>query len=116
MVWTALTLADRELISYQGNDDADLVNVLSAVQDTDVAIIFVEQRGGRVKVSWRAQPGYDVSRVALEFGGGGHAAAAGAEIGGSLSEIQAQVLAQTDKILENDHHPPRVGERISRSS
>ena len=42
-----------------------------------------------VKVSWRAQPGFDVSKMALSFGGGGHAAASGAEISGSLPEVQA---------------------------
>jgi phosphoesterase RecJ-like protein len=110
--WTTLTLADRQEAGYPGNDDADLVNMLSAVEG-DVAVIFVEQKNGHVKVSWRAQPGIDVSQIALQFGGGGHAAAAGADIPGSLEQIQAQVLGATRALLarqlsDNDKGKPPV--------
>lgn len=95
LVWTSLTRLDREAVHYPGRDDADLINILSAIEDTDISIVFVEQSNGSIKVSWRAQPGFDVSKVALSFGGGGHAAASGAEISGSLTEVQAAVLEQT---------------------
>jgi phosphoesterase RecJ-like protein len=57
LVWTSLSLDDREYAGYTGNDDADLVNVLSAIEGADVAVMFVQQRGGEVKVSWRSQAG-----------------------------------------------------------
>jgi len=101
LIWTSLTLADRVAVNYPGNDDADLVNVLSAIDGADLMVIFVEQKGGYVKVSWRAQPGFDVSTIALGFGGGGHAAAAGAEINGSLEDVQEQVLRATRSLLKN---------------
>lgn len=100
LVWTSLSLADREAVGYPGRDDADLINVLTTLNDTDVVIIFVEQAGGKVKVSWRAQPGFDVARIAFQFGGGGHAAAAGAEISGSLEEIQTKVLDVTRRLFD----------------
>jgi phosphoesterase RecJ-like protein len=99
LVWTTLTKADREAVHYPGRDDADLINILAAVEDTDISVIFVEQPNGSVKVSWRAQPGFDVSKVALQFGGGGHAAASGAEIDGSLADVQTAVLEQTRPLL-----------------
>lgn len=101
LIWTSLTLADREAMNYPGNDDADLVNILSAIDDTDIAVIFVEQKGGSVKISWRSLPGFDVSQIALSFGGGGHAAAAGADIKGSLADIQERVLQATRAMLKN---------------
>ncbi len=104
MVWTDLSMADRERAAYPGRDDADLVNVLSTIEDVDVAIIFVEQSSKRVKISWRltgqAQAGLDVSQIALRFGGGGHKAAAGAEVEGSLSEVQDHVLEATRALFE----------------
>ncbi len=100
IVWTSLTLADRKNIGYAGNDDADLVNVLSSIKGAKIAMIFVEQNKNFVKISLRARPGIDVSSVALEFGGGGHAAAAGAEIEGSLDIVQSQVLEKTRKLLD----------------
>jgi bifunctional oligoribonuclease and PAP phosphatase NrnA len=102
LIWTSLTLEDRLKAGYTGNDDADLINMLSTVDDMDISVIFVEQKEGRVKVSWRAQPGIDVSQVAFQFGGGGHAAASGAEIQGSLEEVQAKVLQATFTMLESN--------------
>jgi len=101
LVWTSLTLADRNEIGYAGNDDADLVNVLSAVKEAKIALIFVEQSSNEVKISWRARPGYDVSGIALDFGGGGHAAAAGADVMDSLQNLQDTVISETKKILYN---------------
>jgi bifunctional oligoribonuclease and PAP phosphatase NrnA len=98
LAWTSLTLADRQAAEYPGNDDADLINVLSTI-DSDVVVIFVEQKNGRVKVSWRARPGIDVSQIALQFGGGGHTAAAGADIAGSMAGVEKKVLEATRAVL-----------------
>jgi len=98
LVWTTLSLADRKSAQYPGNDDADLINMLSTI-DTDIAVIFVEQKNGHVKVSWRARTGYDVAQIALQFGGGGHAAAAGADIHGTLETVQVQVLEATRAMI-----------------
>jgi phosphoesterase RecJ-like protein len=100
MLWATLALEDRRDVGYPGNDDADLISLLSTIDGADVAIMFVEQGNGHVKVSWRSQPEFDVSQVALNFGGGGHAAAAGASIKGDLNDTQANVLAITKSILE----------------
>jgi phosphoesterase RecJ-like protein len=101
IVWTALSLADRAKCGYTGNDDADLINMVSVIDEGMVSIIFVEQSNGTVKISWRTQdPNLDVSQVALMFNGGGHKAAAGADIPGNLVEIQKNVLTETAKILK----------------
>ena len=99
IVYATLRLADRKQAGYGGNDDADLINVISAIEDHVVGMIFVEQRD-TVKISWRAlQAGVDVSAIAKHFGGGGHKAAAGADITGSIDEIQARVLNTTREML-----------------
>lgn len=96
IVWGTLTLEDRKRSGYGGNDDADLINLISAIDGHKVGMIFVEQSDRHVKISWRAlQAGIDVSPVAKRFGGGGHAAAAGADIPGTLDEIQPAVLKAT---------------------
>ena len=99
IVWTTLTMADRRSANYPGRDDADLINMLSYLNEAEVAIIFVEQPDNVVKVSWRAQNGKDVSQVAMRFGGGGHRAAAGAEVTGLLPDVQLQVLNATREIF-----------------
>ncbi|MCC6146146.1 MAG: bifunctional oligoribonuclease/PAP phosphatase NrnA [Anaerolineaceae bacterium] len=92
LIWTTLTREDRDRASYPGNDDADLNHILSSIEGADIAVLFVEQKNNHIKVSWRSQPGYDVSKIALKFGGGGHPAASGADITGSLKDVQDQVL------------------------
>jgi bifunctional oligoribonuclease and PAP phosphatase NrnA len=100
IVWATLTLDDRKESGYSGNDDADLINMISAIEGHKVGMIFVEQSDHHVKISWRAlQPGIDVSPVAKYFKGGGHAAAAGADIPGTLSDIQPLVLKKTEEML-----------------
>lgn len=100
IVWGALTLADRKSAGYGGNDDADLINLISAIDGNKVGMVFVEQAHDRVKISWRAlQPGVDVSPIARHFNGGGHAAAAGAEIEGNLEDAQREALAKTKELL-----------------
>jgi phosphoesterase RecJ-like protein len=100
IVYGTLTLADRQSCGYGGNDDADLINIISTIEDHAVGMIFVEQTDGHVKISWRAlQPGVDVSPIAKHFKGGGHPAAAGADIPGTLAEIQPRVLATTRQML-----------------
>jgi phosphoesterase RecJ-like protein len=61
LVWGTLTLEDRKACGYTGNDDADLINTISAIDGPKVGMIFVEQHDSHVKISWRAlAPGIDV--------------------------------------------------------
>jgi phosphoesterase RecJ-like protein len=100
IVLGTLTLADRKAAGYSGSDDADLINIISAIDGFKVGMIFVEQPKNRVKISWRAlEPGIDVSPVATRFGGGGHAAAAGADVEGPLEEIKKSVIRSTKEML-----------------
>ncbi len=101
IVWATLTVADRKTSGYTGNDDADLINILSSITEAGIAIMFVEQSKSKTKVSWRAlRTEIDVSQIACQFGGGGHKAAAGAELSGILAEIQERVLSATRASLQ----------------
>jgi phosphoesterase RecJ-like protein len=100
IVWGTLTLDDRRRAGYGGNDDADLINLISAIHGNKVGMIFVEQSDKHVKISWRAlEEGIDVSPIAVRFGGGGHAAAAGADVPGHLTDVQPLVLKTTREVL-----------------
>ena len=100
IVWGTLTITDRKSAGYGGNDDADLINMISSIDGNKVGMVFVEQSDNHVKISWRAlEAGVDVSQVAKHFKGGGHAAAAGADIKGDLNEVQKEVLKKTREML-----------------
>ncbi len=99
IIWATLSLADRKSVGYHGRDDADLISLLASITNVNVALIFVQQSEDEVKVSWRANNGFDVAQIAQAFGGGGHTAAAGATIQGDLEEVRQRVLKVTKEFL-----------------
>jgi phosphoesterase RecJ-like protein len=54
--------------------------------------MFIEQPQGGFKVSFRSRCSLDCSRLAEQFGGGGHLAAAGAYLADPLPVARAKVL------------------------
>ena len=104
VIWTSIPLAMRRTAGYAGNGDAGLVSFLVSGDDADVAVVFVEREDGRIEVSLRAVPGFDVAQVALQLGGGGHALAAGCNLPGPLEEAQARVLAALRADLARQRH------------
>jgi len=92
VIWTSIPLTARRAAGYTGNGDASLVSFLVGAEDADAAAVFVEREDERVEVGLRAEPGFDVAQVALQFGGGGHALAAGCTIPGPLEKAQTRLL------------------------
>lgn len=101
IVWISLSIEDRKAAGYPGRDDAELVNVLSVIEGARIAVILIEQDPRNVKVSWRGQAGVDVSQIAARFGGGGHVAAAGAMVEGSLEEVEQKIIQATKDVFES---------------
>lgn len=92
LVYTSATREDFATTGAIGADTEDVVNMTLFVAGTEVAVIFVEQPDGNVKVSFRSRSGVDCSRLAESFGGGGHKAAAGAFVSGPLETARQTVL------------------------
>ena len=69
-----------------------MINFALAIRGTQVAVIFVEQAAGGFKISFRSRSAVDCSKLAEQFGGGGHKAAAGALVQGALAQVQPLVL------------------------
>jgi len=74
------------------SDTEDVINMALAIAGTQVAVILVEQPQGGFKISFRSRCDVDCSRLAGQFGGGGHKAAAGASVAGDLPTAQKLVL------------------------
>lgn len=72
--------------------DGGLVGLLNTVNEAMIAVVFKELEDGRVEISLRSKPGYDVAQVAFSIGGGGHKQASGATIPGPLDAARARVL------------------------
>jgi len=93
VAWTGISLAMRRAAGDESNGDTGLANFLVSADGADAAVVFAEREDGRIEVGLRAVPGFDVAQVALQFGGGGHALAAGCNLSGPLEKAQSNVLA-----------------------
>jgi len=58
-----------------------------------MGVVLSETLDGDVRVTMRAQPPYNVAEVAVQFGGGGHALAAGCALDGPLEQAETRVVA-----------------------
>ena len=74
------------------SDTDEIINMTLQVAGTEVAVFIVELPSGAFKASFRSRSHVDCSRVAETFGGGGHRAAAGATLHGTLESVQRDVL------------------------
>jgi len=74
------------------SDTEDVVNYALAIRGTQFAAILVEQQSDGFKISFRSRCAVDCSKLAEKWGGGGHKAAAGAFLKGSLADVQPLVL------------------------
>jgi phosphoesterase RecJ-like protein len=73
------------------------------VKNTDFGMIMVETEKNNLSISFRSRGGFDVSQIALEFGGGGHKAAAGATIKGmEFSQAVGKVLEVARKYAKKN--------------
>lgn len=103
LAWVTVT---RAMIEQAGGCDEDvegLVNYPRNVEGVEVGILFREAAPGKVKVSLRSKYVVDVGAIALEFGGGGHARAAGCTMDGTLDEVKGRVLARVSKELQEEN-------------
>jgi len=76
-------------------------NILRSVIGWDIDVELVEQKPGQIKVSIRTRDDkkYDLSKLAVALGGGGHKAAAGAGIvGRSLDDAKKLVVAKAKEL------------------
>jgi bifunctional oligoribonuclease and PAP phosphatase NrnA len=93
LAWTYVTLVDYRETGAEPPDTEDLVNECLTVGAVEAAFILIEQSNGNVKASIRSRSHLDVSRIAGNFGGGGHKQASGAILPGPLADVQTTILA-----------------------
>lgn len=94
-----ISLRDLEVTGAETTDTEDVVNRLLTIAGVDVAALFVELEPNWIKISLRSRGNVDVRKVAEQFGGGGHIAAAGIRYEGTLKEAQTAILDAVRKAM-----------------
>jgi bifunctional oligoribonuclease and PAP phosphatase NrnA len=99
LIYSSATPADLADTGAVTTDTEDVVNRLLSVAGVEVAILFLELELQETKVSLRSRTTFDVRKIAEQFGGGGHTAAAGVHYPGPLGDAVAAVLDAMRKAL-----------------
>lgn len=80
----------------------DLVDIIRVLQGARIAVIFEDMENGLIRISLRSKdPAIRVNDVAAQFGGGGHAMAAGIRVRGKLDEVRSAILDALRSVLKN---------------
>ena len=88
----------------QREDSEGLIDHIRAIEGVVVACVFEEMEPDLTRISLRSKSGdVDVNKIAGQFGGGGHPAAAGARIPGKPVAVQRRVLNAVKKALNSTH-------------
>lgn len=95
-----VTLADLEQYGASETDLDDISAFAGQVEGVHTAVTIREVSPGECKVSVRTQADVNANRVCALLGGGGHAAAAGCSVNGSVEETKKAVLDAIRKVKE----------------
>jgi len=99
LVHTYVLKDDFALAGALPSDTEDVINMTLAIEGAQMAVIVGEQPEDGCKVSFRSRCKVDCSRIAEQFGGGGHKAAAGAFLNERADSAAAKVLGAVKAAL-----------------
>jgi len=92
-----LTALTRNRLKLSPEDSEGLIDHIRAIRGVIVAVFFEEMADGKIRISMRSKDRkVDVCVIASQFGGGGHALAAGIRMAGPLDTAKERVLAAID--------------------
>ncbi len=97
----SVTADMQEKTGCSGTDLEGIAVISRSVEGVKAGITFKQNDEKEFKVSLRTYPPLDASAICKRLGGGGHKAAAGASVKGSLEEVKAKVLAAVEEEFKN---------------
>jgi phosphoesterase RecJ-like protein len=98
LLWTTISRQAAQAVSDNTNSTG-LSNLLADVEEVAIGVVLTEMNDGSVRVSIRSREPYDVSEVAVQFGGGGHPQAAGCTLSVPLVEAETLIVQACKKLI-----------------
>ena len=87
-------------MALKPEDSEGLIDMIRAIRGVQVAVFFEELPDGKIRVSMRSKDrSVNVCDIASQFGGGGHALAAGIRMAGPMAVAKEKVLAAIQPLL-----------------
>ncbi len=101
MAWITVTDRMFKKTGTNSEDCEEFVDLPRRIKGIKVAIFFRQDGNRSYKVSFRSKGKANVQKIAMSFGGGGHVAAAGCKVKGSLKEVQTKVFRVVKKEINS---------------
>jgi bifunctional oligoribonuclease and PAP phosphatase NrnA len=103
LAWLSMAAGLIEKYDVRPEDLDGIVEHARSIAGTRMALFFRDLGHGKVKISFRSTGKVDVNAFARQFGGGGHAKAAGAMLPGTLEAVRDQVIAAARTFLRSSN-------------
>ena len=100
VIASAIDLSTMKELGVTNNDFDGVVSTLRATKGVECSIFMYQINSETYKISLRSSRIVDVSRVASEFGGGGHVRAAGLYLKGNKDEIIDKLINSINKDIK----------------
>jgi len=97
--WISVPAGAAEQYGLRSEDLEGIAEHPRSIGGTRLALFFRDLGHDKVKVSFRSTGDVDVNKFAKQFGGGGHARAAGALIEGNIESVRKKVIAAAREFL-----------------
>ena len=98
----AMVFLTRKMIEEVGASERDMDDIsafVGQIEGVKNGVTLKESAGGHVKISLRTDPGdLNASSVCALLGGGGHAAAAGAMLEGTMEQVRQRVIDAIEQV------------------
>ncbi|MDR2101283.1 MAG: bifunctional oligoribonuclease/PAP phosphatase NrnA [Treponema sp.] len=98
-ILTSEKYEETQQFGLEGRDSDNLYQLLQSINGVDAVAIIRQETPEKCTLGFRSRDKIDVARIALRFGGGGHKNAAGANIAGTIEELQPRVLAAFEEVF-----------------
>ncbi|MFK7909169.1 MAG: bifunctional oligoribonuclease/PAP phosphatase NrnA [Akkermansiaceae bacterium] len=90
----------KEKFNLKPEDSEDQIDIIRGIEGVIVAAFFEELEDGKIRVSLRAKDAsVNVCEIAQQFGGGGHARAAGIRMPGPITDARSKVLTAVEEVF-----------------
>lgn len=90
----------KEEYNLKPEDSEDQIDLIRGIEGVVAAAFFEELEDGKIRVSLRAKDDtFNACETAQQFGGGGHARAAGIRMPGPLADARTKVLEAVTKAI-----------------
>ena len=97
----AVSLDMMNALDAREEDAEDIAAFAGQVEGVETAVTIRELRPGECKLSVRTAAGLNASAVCALLGGGGHAAAAGCSVAGSVADAKTAILAAIRQVQQS---------------